>query len=32
MRRRVLKWELIGIVVISVLGALLHFAFDLSGG
>ena len=31
MGRSVLKWELIGIAVISVLGSVLHFAFALSG-
>ena len=31
MKKLALKWELIGIVVISVLGSLLHFAFELSG-
>jgi len=31
MNRPVLKWELTGIAVISVLGALLHFVFDWSG-
>lgn len=31
MKRSVLKWELIGIAVISVLGSALHFAFELSG-
>jgi len=31
MKRTALKWELIGIVVISVLGAILHFAFEWSG-
>jgi hypothetical protein len=32
MKSSVLKWELIGIVVISVLGSALHFAFAWSGG
>ena len=31
MKRPALKWELIGIAAISVLGAVLHFAFELSG-
>jgi hypothetical protein len=31
MKRHVLKWELIGIAVISVLGSVLHFVFDWSG-
>ena len=31
MNRAVLKWELIGIIVISVLGSILHFFFDWSG-
>ncbi len=31
MKRSVLKWELIGIAVISVLGSALHFAFELAG-
>ena len=31
MKRTVLKWELIGIAVISVIGSGLHFAFELSG-
>jgi hypothetical protein len=31
MRSLALKWELIGIAVISVLGSVLHFAFDWSG-
>ena len=32
MKRSILKWELIGIAAISLFGALLHFAFDWSGG
>jgi hypothetical protein len=32
MRKSALKWELVGIVFIVVLGGALHFAFDLSGG
>ena len=32
MRRSVLKWELIGIAVISLMGSALHFTFELSGG
>jgi hypothetical protein len=31
MKRSPLKWELIGIAVISVLGSALHFAFEWSG-
>ncbi|MFC1949164.1 DUF6512 family protein [Chloroflexota bacterium] len=31
MKRLALKWELIGIAAISVLGSLLHFVFELSG-
>jgi len=31
MSRSVLKWELIGIAIISILGAILHFVFDWSG-
>lgn len=31
MKRPALKWELIGIAGISILGAVLHFAFELSG-
>jgi hypothetical protein len=31
MNRRILRWELIGIPVISVAGALLHFVFEWSG-
>jgi len=31
MKRSILKWELIGIAVISILGSVLHFAFELSG-
>ena len=31
MRRSVLRWELIGIAVISVLGSVAHFAFAWSG-
>jgi len=31
MKKSVLKWELIGVAVISALGALLHFVFDWSG-
>ncbi len=31
MKRSVLKWELIGIAVISVLGSIFHFAFEWSG-
>ena len=31
MERSILKWELIGIIVISVIGAILHFLFELSG-
>ncbi len=32
MKRPLLKWELIGIAVISLFGALLHFVFAWSGG
>jgi hypothetical protein len=32
MNKKVLKWELIGIAVISVLGSVLHFLFEWSGG
>jgi hypothetical protein len=32
MERSVLRWELVGIIVISVLGSLLHFAFEWAGG
>ncbi len=31
MKKSALKWELIGIAVISILGSLFHFLFDLSG-
>ena len=31
MKKSVLKWELIGIAIISVLGSFFHFLFDLSG-
>jgi len=31
MRKSILRWELVGIGVIIVLGSLLHFAFDWSG-
>jgi hypothetical protein len=31
MKNSVLKWEMLGIVAISLLGSFLHFAFDLSG-
>jgi hypothetical protein len=31
MKRTILKWELIGIIVISLLGSVLHFLFELSG-
>ena len=31
MKRSALKWELIGIAIISVLGSSLHFIFELSG-
>ena len=31
MKRPILKWELVGIAVISSIGALLHFAFEWSG-
>jgi len=32
MRKSVLRWELVGIIVISVLGSLLHFSFEWAGG
>lgn len=32
MKRSVLKWELVGIAVISILGSVLHFVFEWSGG
>jgi len=32
MGRSVLRWEIVGIVVISVLGSLLHFSFEWVGG
>jgi hypothetical protein len=31
MKRSILKWELVGIAVISILGSVLHFAFEWSG-
>jgi hypothetical protein len=31
MKRSILKWELVGIAVISVLGSALHFVFEWSG-
>lgn len=31
MKRPVLKWELVGIAIISSVGSLLHFAFEWSG-
>jgi hypothetical protein len=31
MKRTAFKWEMLGIVPISLLGAFLHFAFELSG-
>jgi len=31
MKRSILKWELIGIVVISILGSVLHFVFEWAG-
>ena len=31
MNKKILKWELIGILVISLLGSVLHFVFDWSG-
>lgn len=31
MKRTALKWELIGIAIISLLGAVFHFLFELSG-
>ena len=32
MNKKVLKWELIGIAVISIFGSVLHFVFEWSGG
>ncbi len=32
MKRSVLKWELVGIAVISMLGSALHFVFEWAGG
>ena len=32
MSRAILKWELVGIAFITLLGSLLHFTFELSGG
>jgi len=32
MKRSVLKWELVGIAVISIVGSVLHFVFEWSGG
>lgn len=31
-RKRILKWEMFGILFIFLLGSLLHFAYELSGG
>lgn len=31
MNKRVLKWELAGIVIISIVGSLLHFVFEWAG-
>lgn len=31
MNRNVLKWELFGIIVISIIGSLLHFVFEWAG-
>jgi hypothetical protein len=31
-RKKILRWEMLGIIFISILGALLHFVFELSGG
>ncbi len=31
MKKSVLKWEMLGIVFVSLLGTFLHFAFELSG-
>jgi hypothetical protein len=31
MRRSVLRWELVGIAVISIVGSVLHFVFEWSG-
>lgn len=32
MKRSPLRWELVGIIVISMLGSLLHFSFEWAGG
>jgi hypothetical protein len=32
MKRSVLRWELIGILAISIVGSMLHFVFEWSGG
>ena len=31
MKRSILRWELVGIIVISILGSVLHFVFEWSG-
>jgi hypothetical protein len=31
MNKRVLKWELTGVLIISIVGSLLHFVFDWAG-
>ncbi len=31
-RKKIIKWEMFGILFIFLLGALLHFVFELSGG
>jgi len=31
MKRSILRWELVGIAVIAILGSVLHFAFEWSG-
>ncbi len=32
MKRSILRWELVGIAVISILGSVLHFVFEWAGG
>ncbi len=32
MKRSVLRWELVGIAVISIVGSVLHFVFEWAGG
>jgi hypothetical protein len=31
MNKRILRWELVGILIISIFGSLLHFVFDWAG-